>query len=126
MEQTTVTRVNLVPPSELQRQHLVAEYREISRVFALARRWHEAGRPQTVPDIYGFGTGHVRFFYTRLGFVTRRHRLLVREFWERGYAPTFEHTLGLLLQLPADMRRLWEPSEQDIAVSRQRISERLR
>lgn len=121
-----MTRVNLAPPSELQRQHLVAEYREIPRIFELARRWNEAGRPGTIPESYGMGQGHMRFFYDKLGFITRRHRLLVIECWERGYAPVFEHTLELLMRVPPDMRRMWEPSEQDIAVSWQRIRERLR
>lgn len=124
MEQT-MTRVNLVPPEELTRQHLVAEYREIPRIFELAYRWHLAGRPGSLPERYGMGAGHMRFFYTRLGFVCRRHRLLVLEFWERGYRPIFEHTLELLMRCPADMRAMWEPTEQDIAVSRQRIRERL-
>ena len=32
-----MTRINVVPVQELQREHLVAEYKEIVRVFALAR-----------------------------------------------------------------------------------------
>lgn len=120
-----MTRVNLVPPEELLRWHLVAEYREIPRIFALALEWDRAGRRAALPQRYTMGAGHMRFFYTRLGFVARRHRLLVREMWERGYAPVYEHTLALLVKAPPDMRRHWTPSEQDIAVSRQRIEERL-
>lgn len=33
-----MTRINLIPPSELHYKHLVAEYRELPRVFGLVRR----------------------------------------------------------------------------------------
>jgi deoxyribonuclease (pyrimidine dimer) len=120
-----VTRINLVPPEDLLRWHLVAEYREVPRIFALARAWDERGRPGKLPETYRLGPGHERFFYDKLVFIARRHRLLVREMWARGYSPNFEHTLGLLLSCPRDLRQDWTPAEQDIAASWQRIKERL-
>ncbi|MBP7000765.1 pyrimidine dimer DNA glycosylase/endonuclease V [Amaricoccus sp.] len=32
-----MTRINVVPPEELSRAHLVAEYRELPRVFGMVR-----------------------------------------------------------------------------------------
>ena len=121
-----MTRLNLVPPHTLKRWHLLAEYREIPRIFMLAAEWDRRGRPGSLPPEYTMGAGHMRFFYDKLGFVVRRHRLLVHEFWERGYAPLFDHTLELLWKVPPDLRRMWHPTERDIEISRRRIQERLR
>jgi deoxyribonuclease (pyrimidine dimer) len=33
-----MTRINVVPPRELTRQHLIAEYRELPRVFGLVKK----------------------------------------------------------------------------------------
>lgn len=74
-----MTRINLVPPEELHRLHLIAEYRELPRVFSLAREGVE------IPETYTFGHGHVKFFYNKLWFITLRHRLLVLEMERRGY-----------------------------------------
>jgi hypothetical protein len=41
-----MTRVNLIEPADLSNPHLLAEYREITRIYALAHRWgeHDGGR----------------------------------------------------------------------------------
>src|SRR3546814_5132779 len=73
-----MTRINCVPVHELSGPHLVAEYRELPRVFALAQKAAARGS-FTQPQAYTLGKGHVLFFYTRLGYLARRHLELIEE-----------------------------------------------
>jgi deoxyribonuclease (pyrimidine dimer) len=118
-----MTRINCVPPEELTRQHLVAEYRELPRVFGLAHRACLSGREIWAPALYSLGSGHVRFFYRRLGWCLRRFQALRAEMIRRGYAPKFEAPPSV--DLPADWWEDWEPDAAALAVNRERIQERL-
>lgn len=119
-----MTRINCVPVEELTVRHLVAEYRELPRVYALARRALERGeRPEDHPDAYVLGPGHVRFFYSRLGYVRWRQVALVLEMLRRGYRPTFTEA-PTLAEFPADWQRGWVPDEAAMTACRARIRER--
>jgi deoxyribonuclease (pyrimidine dimer) len=123
-----MTRINCIPPAELTSRHLVAEYRELPRIFALVRaaiaRGETPDDPRNPPD-YRLGTGHVRFFYCRLGYLAKRQAALVGEMQSRGFKPTFTDPSGLLLGIPAVWCGDWEPSEAAISANRARIAERL-
>lgn len=89
-----MTRINVIPPRKLSRQHLLAEYRELPRVFALVRKAQGRGiTPQTLkaPPCYTLGKGHVLFFYDKLLWLVLRHTLLVDEMLRRGYQARFRH-----------------------------------
>src|SRR5690606_3058429 len=88
MSEKPMTRINCVPVQELSGPHLVAEYRELPRVFALAQK--AAGRGALFqPTTYTLGKGHLLFFYTRLSYLARRHTELIEEMKRRGYKPAF-------------------------------------
>lgn len=120
-----MTRINLVDPSTLHTKHLVAEYRELPRVFGLAMAAEERGLAPHMIDIpqhFVLGTGHVKFFYNKLGWLTHRFHSLVFEMQARGYHP--QHT-----NIPHGPRmdcwwNQWTPRPEDIALSTQRIKER--
>ncbi|MFD1197470.1 pyrimidine dimer DNA glycosylase/endonuclease V [Brucella gallinifaecis] len=123
-----MTRINCIYPSELTAAHLVAEYRELPRVFALVRAAIERGeKPDDArnPNAYTLGKGHVRFFYPRLGYLAKRQTALIAEMLARGYSPQFTTTDKLLNDFPAEWCNDWEPTENAIAINRARISERL-
>lgn len=64
-----MTRINVVDPALLSGAHLVAEYRELPRVFALALEASMRGETPTDPRNpreYCLGPGHVRVFYPPL------------------------------------------------------------
>lgn len=65
-----MTRINCVPVQELSGPHLVAEYRELPRVFALVRKAALRGS-FSQPETYTLGKGHVLFFYTRLEYLAK-------------------------------------------------------
>jgi deoxyribonuclease (pyrimidine dimer) len=74
-----VTRINVVPPEVLVDQHLLAEYRELPRVFALAKVRGDA------PKAYTLGAGHVVFFYDKTAWLSERQAALIAECQARGF-----------------------------------------
>lgn len=120
-----MTRINCVPVEELTGPHLVAEYRELPRVFALAAKAATRGK-LSQPATYILGKGHMLFFYTRLEYLARRHQQLVREMKRRGYKPSFEGVQREQFpNIPETYWNDWTPTEEALALNRQRISERL-
>lgn len=123
-----MTRVNLICVTELHHKHLVSEYRENPRVFGLVRRAQARGlTPQTagIPAAYTMGTGHVKYFYDKLGFILKRQELLVAEMLRRHYKPSNVELLDLAVGIDGHWFGDWSPTEADVAVSRARIREKL-
>lgn len=123
-----MTRVNLVPPEALRREHLVAEYRELPRVFTLAKAAYLRGvDPQKeAPSSYTLGAGHVKFFYSKLHWCAVRHALLVSEMDARGYKANIR-TMFLvagLSSLPQAWLGDWTPTAEDLRLNLSRIAER--
>ncbi|ODT67288.1 MAG: endonuclease V [Pelagibacterium sp. SCN 63-23] len=122
-----MTRINCVPPAELSTKHLVAEYRELPRIFALVRAAiarGEAPDDTRNPTQYRLGAGHVRFFYPRLLYLARRQAMLVAEMQARGFHPNFTQTERLLDGFPATWCQDWVPDEAAMVLNRARILER--
>ena len=123
-----MTRINCVPPKELHKKHLVAEYHEITRVFGLVRKLLESGKEPAdcgAPDHYVLGTGHVRFFYTRLAWIQNRIADLALEMDSRGVKARVELIRGIADGIPEKYFGQWEPSDTDIALNRERLAESL-
>jgi len=83
-----MTRVNLVPPSELKDQHLFTEFREIKMVpRALERSLRNHSTQEvlkTIPSTFTLGKGHVLFFYDKGAYLRRRYQLIRMELRRRG------------------------------------------
>ena len=124
-----MTRINVVEPSELHDLHLLAEYRELPRVFALAEHASkdEAWRKRQ-PKAYTLGTGHVLFFYDKLRWLSKRHQQLVREMQKRGFSPKFTKSLEAQWRpaIPAPYWRDYKPTAEARVVNRERIHLRLK
>lgn len=124
-----MTRINCVPVEELTGKHLVAEYRELPRVFGLVRRHVAKGGVLSdieIADEYLLGTGHVRFFYDKLLWLSWRHLYLVEEMERRGYKPNFTENLRVTFaDIPSEYWNDWQPREQDLLLNRGRIKDRL-
>lgn len=125
-----MTRINCIPPEELTRAHLIAEYRELPRVFGMARGMIARGiadpAQANIPASYRMGTGHMAFFCDKLGFLVKRQRSLIAEMRRRGYAPAFTDPDSLLHGIPEPWHGDWEPDAGALAINRARIAERLR
>lgn len=125
-----MTRINLVPPSELMDQHLFAEFREIKMVPASLQRSILArgvtGVLARIPKEFTLNTGHVYFFYDKGRYLRQRYRAICQELKRRGiqYNPdALFDPEGLMCQSP------WNgdycPTRKALAVVRARISQRV-
>jgi deoxyribonuclease (pyrimidine dimer) len=115
-----VTRINCVPPRELCDQHLLAETRELPRVprAVLAGRYSLA----SMPERYTLGTGHVRFFYNKLGYLAFRYQNLFDECKARGFKVKWAFPPNLF---PVALCNDWKPDEEAMALNRSRIHARM-
>lgn len=124
-----MTRINCVPPSTLCQQHLVAEYRELPRIFGAVRKAVERGeRPTDArnPPEYRLGKGHVRFFYPRLGYLIERQRRICDEMKQRGITVNFEAPLRSdFNDIPDEWFGDWRPDTRAIDINTARINERM-
>lgn len=112
-----MTRINCIPPSELTRQHLLAEYRELPRVFTLAKAyWDKHGcLPPDMPDQYMLGKGHVKFFYNKLGYLHLRFTEIVTTMLDRGYTPKYLNFN--LSDFPDALMGDWEPDKTAMEIN---------
>ena len=120
-----MTRINLVSPSVLADQHLIAEWRELPRIFGLVKKKLTENKPILPSVKYTMGTGHVRFFYDKLLFLQKRHQALVKEAQKRGFKLSKTEKISLD-GFPSAYCQDFSPSEEDIIISQQRIQEKLK
>jgi len=113
-----MTRINTIPPRRLTDQHLLAEYRELPRVFALAAK---AASVVPVPATYTLGTGHVKFFYARTGYLAQRQQTIIQELLARGYNLTHRTAPAPVLGRDAD----WTPDDAADDINLARLREKL-
>ena len=79
-----MTRINVVPPRQLTNKHLMAEYRELPRIFTLAKRYLTV--QCDIPEHYPLGKGHMKFFVDKLHYLYLRYAEIYMELTARGYA----------------------------------------
>jgi len=130
-----MTRINLVDPSTLSNQHLMAEYRELPRIFtAIARDPHgssalqEGKTTRTKPLAYTLGKGHVIFFYDKVHWLLTRYQVLHHELIERSYnldedlyKSIYANALALSLKLP---HKIYEPTCEELYLNMARLAKR--
>ncbi|MFA9488469.1 MULTISPECIES: pyrimidine dimer DNA glycosylase/endonuclease V [unclassified Mannheimia] len=116
-----MTRINLVPPTELCDQHLLAEHRELTRIPNAVAKGKFSLKGQ--PEDYKLGEGHVRFFFNKLSFLKKRYDALHEECLARGFNVQYFWSENL----PQDPS-LWldyQPTDVALAVNRERIALRM-
>lgn len=122
-----MTRINVVPPKELHTKHLVAEYREITRLPTnLRTALNRKGKIFSVAEIpseYVLGKGHVKFFFDKMLFLKKRFESLVDEMLQRGYNPTYRDSS--IFDTDAQYMNDYVPTEQAIQINKERINDRL-
>lgn len=109
-----MTRINSVPVRELTDQHLLAEFREITRVYKLAQHLDDYGK-------YKMGEGHVKFFYNKGKYLAMRTDELYKECKKRG----FDVQKKLYKSHPAGLNEHWFPTDLDRDICRARIMDRI-
>jgi deoxyribonuclease (pyrimidine dimer) len=122
-----MTRINLVPPSELYDQHLIAEYREIFMVPASLKRTFASKkgfRQSMIPTSFTLNRGHVSFFYDKGLYLENRYRDIKEEMRLRGMY-TDPSRIFPSVVFPPSLYRDWKPSENDLSIIRERITLRI-
>ena len=123
-----MTRINLVPPSELADQHLLAEYKEIHNVGSMLEKSMKSPRWQktllNLPEQFTLNEGHVKFFYDKGYYLYRRFNALQVEIAQRGfkYDVTREFDSSVW---PFELFNDWTPTEADMELVRRRIRLRI-
>ena len=121
-----MTRINIVHPSELTDQHLIAEYREIFMVGSSLQRSLKSKNwnPKDIPIKFTLNTGHVKFFYDKGKYLFKRYDELRIEMKARGMNPD-DTRVFKREQWPDELWNDWTPSLEDYKLIRHRIEERI-
>ena len=121
-----MTRINIVHPSELTDQHLVAEYREIFMVGSALQRSlkSKSWDIKSIPKRYTLNTGHVKFFYNKGKYLSNRYDELRTEMKARGMTPDPARVFKRE-QWPDELWNDWAPRIEDYKIIRQRIAEKI-
>ena len=117
-----MTRINTIPVEELSDQHLFAEWRELPRVISASKKSNVSGYISSTK--YILNTGHVKFFYNKKKWLKKRYAELTIELLSRNFK---------ISQISVDFSPLdryhqieWEPDQNALAISRERISEKIK
>jgi hypothetical protein len=116
-----MTRINAaIHPSELPSKLLVAERRELIRIPNCIKSGR--AKVENATDTFKLGSGHVKFFYSRIGYLKKRYIQLTDECIRRGIKATdFSDSF---IGLPDNCMNDWEPSGDDRKIIIDRIKER--
>lgn len=124
-----MTRVNAdIPPKELHRRHLIAEYREITMVPAALTRSLRTRSADTIlreiPKQFTLNKGHVKFFFDKMAFLERRFLALCDEMESRGYKCDRARGKAFYF-IQEQWNRDWVAREEDNNLVRERIALRI-
>jgi deoxyribonuclease (pyrimidine dimer) len=115
-----MTRINLVPVYELSDQHLFAEYRELPRMSSFSIKTVQ--RKEAIPPEFTLNKGHMTFLLDKGPWLEQRHKEIIEELNFRG----MNYTPKPPFSMPDRFGRSeWNPSNEEIAVSRARIRSKL-
>lgn len=127
-----MTRINVVEPSELTNKHLMGELHEITRVYGLVRKAQDRKINKynfkdkvKQPSEYTLGTGHVYFFYDKLGFITERYYALNDEAKRRNFKVNPIDKQSLVAGIQDWWFNGYTPTQEAVEINRQRIKERM-
>lgn len=122
-----MTRINLVEPKQLTNEHLMAEYRELPRIFTAVR--NAVDKDQTpadidIPEQYVLGTGHMKFFYNKLSYLLERYTSLYKELIDRNYnidKAMYADIMKAAIALPGEWFNTYEPDPEAIYLNMARL-----
>jgi hypothetical protein len=128
-----MTRINLIEPSELCTKHLVAEFHELPRILSLSFKCcdEHCERLNMFPNSFCLGTGHQLFFYKKIKWLQNRYNKLYVELKNRNCninEDKFNSIMSVFKMSQYAYPKLyndWKPVEKDIAISKERIEQKL-
>ena len=125
-----MTRINLVTPAYLTDKHLLAEYRELPRIFTAVRKLMNQGKTPydvDIPAQYVLGNGHCKFFYNKIQWLYDRFCLLKKELDVRNFNID-ENMYSSIIKDVDDISLSWKgrfkPSPEEIYLNMARLAKR--
>lgn len=115
-----MVRINLISPSLLTDQHLIAEFNEILMAIGYYRKHPEMDG--TEPKEYKLGKGHIKFFRDKFIYLIGRHEQLRIEMFTRGYEPKVNIDPFCL---PLILHNDWTPTLKDKLILIARLHEKI-
>ncbi len=123
-----MTRINVVPVKELTDQHLLAEYREITRLpknlHTSLNRKSKPFSEAEIPSQYVLGTGHVKHFMNKFQWLENRFLELLGECKTRGFTTNFTDNT-IFRNVPQKYYKDWKVTESAKELNRKRICDRI-
>ena len=116
-----MTRINVgISPKELPNKLLLAEHREIKRI----QNCIKTGRYnlENIPEKFTLNSGHVKFFYKRLGYLQKRYQKILEECLERNFNVT--DYSDSFLGIPESFMNDYQETEEDRELLLERIREK--
>jgi len=112
-----MVRINLIHPSKLSDQHLIAEQVEILMLISYIKKYPQLDG--TEPKEFTLNKGHMKFFKDKVIYLSRRYNKLHHEIIYRG----FKHQWRFpdISELPKELLNDWTPSYNDKLLIRSRI-----
>lgn len=120
-----MTRVNTLDPKYLLDQHLLAEYKEITRIFGYSRDYGHRLSTNDIPNEYVLGTGHVKFFSNKLKYCLYRYKKLQLELIIRGFHINPVSLKDLCEGIDKRLFEYWTPGAKARITCADRIIDRL-
>ena len=124
-----MTRINILPVSELYDQHLIAEYREITMVRAALKRTlvSKAGcNKSKINKNFTLNQGHVYFFYNKGKYLNNRYQELIKEMEYRGFKPNHNRKFPKEIFIKNNLYNDWNPTVEDYKIIRKRINSKIK
>lgn len=124
-----MTRINVVDPETLTNKHLLAEYRELPRIFGYVKKLQEKGLTPSdvdIPDKYVLGKGHVKFFTNKCSYLVERQKRIIKELLRRGYTLSYTDVENMVDGIEKEWHNTYCPTDDDIKINVGRIEDRLR
>jgi deoxyribonuclease (pyrimidine dimer) len=118
-----MTRISVGFNKQMVDKHINKERIEVLRIPNDIKNGRTKVDLKRIPKDFKLGTGHTIFFHNKIGFLKRHYEELTAECIRRGFNPT--DYSDAFNDIPSHLMNDYEPTEHDIQIVRERITERL-
>jgi deoxyribonuclease (pyrimidine dimer) len=119
-----MTRISVGFTHQLSDKNLNRERIEVLRIPNAIKKGTAKVDLKKIPKDFRLGKLHVTFFYDKVGFLKKHYEALTAECIKRGFNPT--DYSDAFNDIPSHLMNDYTPSEYDIGIVRERITDRLK
>ena len=119
-----MTRISVGFVKQCVDKHINKERTEVLRIPNAIKKGTAKVDLKKIPKDFRLGSGHVTFFYNKIGFLKKHYEALTEECIRRGFNPT--DYSDAFNDIPSHLMNDYTPTEYDRQIVRERITERLK